>query len=84
MQFLHAAAGYPVASTWINAIKKGYYISWPGLTAENVRKHLTKSTITSRGHFEQQRKNLRSTKISDEEDLNIPPTQDTPNVWSHQ
>eukprot|EP00957_Ditylum_brightwellii_P177516 13520246-Ditylum_brightwellii.AAC.1 len=37
MQFLHAAAGYPVPLTWIKAIQKGYYISWPGLTADNVR-----------------------------------------------
>ena len=25
MEFLHAAAGYPVLSTWIAAIKKGYF-----------------------------------------------------------
>jgi hypothetical protein len=63
MQFLHAAAGYPVPSTWIQAIQKGYYISWPGLTAENVQRYLPKSPIMSWGHIGQLRKNTNSTKI---------------------
>eukprot|EP00957_Ditylum_brightwellii_P049819 3777019-Ditylum_brightwellii.AAC.1 len=62
MQFLHAAAGSPITSTWIDAISKGYYIMWPGLTADNVRKHLPKSIATSQGHLEQKRKNIASTK----------------------
>eukprot|EP00957_Ditylum_brightwellii_P088363 6731099-Ditylum_brightwellii.AAC.1 len=53
MQFLHAAAGYPAPSTWIKAVQKGYYISWPGLTADNVRWYLPKSPITSWGHIKQ-------------------------------
>eukprot|EP00957_Ditylum_brightwellii_P135003 10293686-Ditylum_brightwellii.AAC.1 len=62
MQFLHAAAGYSVPSTWIKAIQKGYNISWPGLTANNVRRYLPKSSITARGHIDQLRKNTNSTK----------------------
>eukprot|EP00804_Cyclotella_cryptica_P001915 CCRYP_007354-RB/>CCRYP_007354-RB protein AED:0.32 eAED:0.31 QI:82/0/0/1/0/0/5/0/565 len=30
--FLHATAGYPVKSTWLQAIKNGFYNSWSGLT----------------------------------------------------
>eukprot|EP00957_Ditylum_brightwellii_P076098 5784507-Ditylum_brightwellii.AAC.1 len=41
IQFLHAAAGSHVPSTWIDAINKGYYITLSGLTADNVRKHLS-------------------------------------------
>ena len=29
--YLHACAGYPVPSTWIKAIKKGFYSSWQKL-----------------------------------------------------
>jgi hypothetical protein len=32
IQFLHAAAFGPVKSTWITAIKRGYFATWPGLT----------------------------------------------------
>jgi hypothetical protein len=32
VHYLHAAAGFPVKSTWLAAIKAGNYASWPGLT----------------------------------------------------
>jgi hypothetical protein len=60
--FLHAAAGYPVPSTWMRAIQKGFYATWPGLTPSTVKQHLQKSIITSLGHLDQQRANLQSTK----------------------
>eukprot|EP00957_Ditylum_brightwellii_P059672 4529573-Ditylum_brightwellii.AAC.1 len=52
IQFLHAAAGSPVTSTWIKAVKNGYFISWPGQTVNNITKHLQKSVGTSRGYIE--------------------------------
>jgi hypothetical protein len=61
--FLHAAAGYPVLSTWIRAIRQGFYATWPGLTPAAVKRHLPKSIITDMGHMNQQRKNQRSTKV---------------------
>ena len=38
--YYHAAAGYPMKTTWIQAIKRGHYIGWPGLTTEHMQKHL--------------------------------------------
>ena len=49
-------------STWIQAIEKGFYATWPGLTVQAVRRHLPKSIITTTGHLDQQRKNKQSTK----------------------
>lgn len=43
IKYLHAAAGYPVNDTWINAINAGNYITWPGLTAKAVRRHFPQS-----------------------------------------
>eukprot|EP00957_Ditylum_brightwellii_P040341 3052918-Ditylum_brightwellii.AAC.1 len=43
MQFLPEAVGSPVTSTWTTAVKNNYFISWPGLTADNINKHLPKS-----------------------------------------
>eukprot|EP00957_Ditylum_brightwellii_P191960 14613046-Ditylum_brightwellii.AAC.1 len=62
MQFPHAAAGSPVPSTWIDAINNGFFFTWPGLTAANVRKYLPKSKATSQGHLEQKRQNIAPTK----------------------
>ena len=62
IQFLHAAAFSPVLSTFLQAIRNGHYATWPGLTVENVRRYLPKSTATVKGHLDQTRKNQRSTK----------------------
>ena len=39
VQYLHAAAGFLVKSTWITAIKAGNYASWLGLISANVSKY---------------------------------------------
>jgi hypothetical protein len=65
INYLHAACFSPVKSTWITAIKNGHFTSWPGLTEQAVKKHLSKSTSTTKCHLNQQRKNARTTKVKD-------------------
>jgi hypothetical protein len=60
--YLHAAAFSPVKSTWIAAIVKGYYTSWPGLTPSAVQKYYPQTIATAKGHLDQTRQNIRSTK----------------------
>lgn len=84
IKFLHAAAFSPVTTTWIDAIRNGHFLSWPGLTVEAVNKHLPKSFTTAQGHMDQSRMNYRSTKIqkttsTDEEDEPIIPVQEPNN-----
>jgi hypothetical protein len=88
IQFLHTACGSPVPSTWIAAINKGHFATWPGLTADLVRKHLPKSIATVKGHLNQHRKNVRSTKpkmapTTDSPDPDTSPKQLEPNVRTH-
>jgi hypothetical protein len=64
IHYLHAAAFSPVKSTWLAAIKKGYYTSWPGLTTAAVHKHYPQTTATAKGHMDQTRQNIRSTQKS--------------------
>ena len=33
ISYLHACAGFPMIATWIHAINKGWYSTWPGLTS---------------------------------------------------
>ena len=70
--YLHKAAFSPVPSTWIEAIDKGFFNTWPGLTAQLVKKHLLKSPATVKGHMRSIRQNLRSTKPRSSS--NLPPT----------
>ncbi len=59
---MHAVCGYPVKSTWLKALKAGNYIGWPMLTECNVNKYYPETSETSKGHMNQTRKNVRSTK----------------------
>jgi hypothetical protein len=62
--FLHACAFSPLPSTFLRAILRGHFNSWPGLTASLITKHLPKSLATSKGHLRMEQKNLQSTKIT--------------------
>ena len=64
IKYHHASAGYPVEDTWIKAINAGNYTTWPGLTAEAVRKHFPESDETQKGHMKRQRQGVRSTRLS--------------------
>ena len=62
VRYFHAAAGFPVRDTWLNAIKNGNYSSWPGLTYSNAAKYCPSSDATLMGHMIQTHQNVRSTK----------------------
>eukprot|EP00804_Cyclotella_cryptica_P026720 CCRYP_007945-RA/>CCRYP_007945-RA protein AED:0.35 eAED:0.35 QI:0/0/0/1/1/1/2/0/516 len=59
--FLHATAGYPVKSTWLQAIKHGFYNSRPGLTYQLVANYCPSADATIQGHMAQPRQHIRST-----------------------
>ena len=79
--YLHAACFSPTKTTFINAIKKNFLTTWPGLTADLVNKHLPTSVHTAKGHIKQELQGLQSTKknlptIQDD----MHPTSDIPNI----
>jgi len=62
IKWMHAVCGYPVKSTWLAAIDAGNFIGWPLLTVRNVKKYYPETTATPKGHMNQTRQNVRSTK----------------------
>jgi len=64
IKWMHAVCGYPypVKSTWLKAIKAGNYVGWPMLTERSVQKYYPETIETAKGHLNQKRKNVRSTK----------------------
>ena len=62
---MHAVCRYPVKSTWLKAIAAGIFIGWPLLNVRNVKKYYPETTETPKGHLNQTRKNVRSTKVMD-------------------
>ena len=62
IQCLHAACFSPSPSTWIKAVNNNFFTTWPGLTAQHIQKHLPKSPATTKGHLDQTRQGIQSTK----------------------
>ena len=60
--YLYACCGCPPLRTFLRAIKNGNMITWPGIHDINFNKHLTKSIASAKGHLNQERKNLQTTK----------------------
>jgi hypothetical protein len=60
--YLHAACFSPAPSTFIKAIKHGYFASWPGLTTDLITKHLPLQVATCKGHLDQEAQGLQSTQ----------------------
>ena len=52
-----------MVSTLIRAINNNWLTSFPGLTADGIRKHLPKSIQTTMGYMHKVRQNIRSTKV---------------------
>jgi hypothetical protein len=74
-KYLHATCWSPSKSTFLNAINNGNFITWPGLTTKLIRGHLPESVATAKGHLDQEKKNLQSTKLgsNDTEHQNFVP-----------
>ena len=85
-QYLSGAMFNPAKSTLVRAVRKKHLITFPGLTTNLISKHLPKSLATSKGHLDQEFKNLRSTKtiklpdIPDVYDEDIEPIQEPNNT----
>ena len=78
IRYLHGAAGFPTKRTWLQAIRKGNYLSWPLVSVKNVNKFFPESEETQKGHMRGQRQGVRSTKPATEkedEQVNIQPRQ---------
>jgi phosphopantetheinyl transferase (holo-ACP synthase) len=70
IKYQHAAAGFPIKETWLKAIVCGYYASWPGVTATNVKKYCPKYVETQKGHMKKQRQNVQLMKVRITDDDN--------------
>ena len=85
--FYHAALFSPSLSTWCTAIDAGHLTTWPDLTSAQVRRHPPPSIPMIKGHLDQQRANLQSTKRNNDKHANnatsVPPsTVDSTNATS--
>ena len=64
--FYHAACFSPTKRTFVDAIKRHAFASWPGLTVELINKYLSRTEATIKGKIRQQYKGKQSTRIQHE------------------
>ena len=60
IRFYHATLFSPSISTFIHAVKNGYFRSWPGLSVRAIKRHLRPSPAMVKGHMDQTRCNQSS------------------------
>ena len=70
-EYLHKCAFSPSLSTFQRAIRKGHLINWPGIADINFEKYITNLTLTAKGHLDQERANLQSTRDKNKNTLNV-------------
>ncbi len=51
IQYLHGAVGFPTKPSWLKAIRRGNYNSWPLINVKNVGKYFPESEDTQKGHM---------------------------------
>ena len=60
--FYYRCCFSPVKSTWKQNVRKGFFISWAGLTCAAIDKYLDKILASSKGNLRQTQQGVRSTK----------------------
>jgi hypothetical protein len=61
LNYFHKAMFRPTKSALIKALKQGHLIAWPGLTEDEINKHLKMKPATAMGHMNQKGQIIRST-----------------------
>ena len=61
-EYLHKCAFSPSLSKFQRAIRKGHFLTWPGSDDINFEKYIANLVPTAKGHLDQERANLQSTK----------------------
>ena len=59
---MHEASGFLVKSTWVRAIKRGNFETWPGLTYSNASKYFALAVETAKGYIVQSSQGVQSNK----------------------
>jgi hypothetical protein len=74
VHYLHKALFSPMKSAMLQAVKDGYLITWPGLTEDDINKHLKLTPATAMAHVNQRRQNISSTPKTPFSDQPTPDT----------
>jgi hypothetical protein len=60
VNYLHKSMSSPTKSAFLQAVKNGHLVTWPGLTEQAINKHLKLTPATAVGNMNQLCQNIRS------------------------
>ena len=85
-EYLNGCCFRPTPRFFVNVMKNGNFLTWPGLNNQQLLNHLPPNIATALENLDQERKNLQSTnsaksEVEVEEDSNFYP--DTESVKTH-
>jgi hypothetical protein len=61
VNYVHKAMFSPTKSALLQEVKNVHLITWPGLTEQEINKHVKLRPDTAMGHMNNRRHNIRST-----------------------
>jgi hypothetical protein len=56
--YLHGTVSFPTKPSWLKAICKGNYLSWPLINVKNIAKYFPESKETQKGHMHGQHRGV--------------------------
>jgi hypothetical protein len=69
VNYLHKACFNLTNTAILNAVKRGNFLKWPGLTEEAINTHFKMTPATVMGHMTQRRQNICSASRETESDV---------------
>ena len=78
-KYFHKCAFSPALTTLQKAVRKGHFITWPGIEEIKFEKNIINTLPTAKGHLDQERANLQSTKKSKTDIEDFTPSEGTGN-----
>ena len=82
-EYLHKCAFSPSLPTFQRAIRNGNLVTWPGINDINFEKYVQNLVPTAKGHLDQERSNLQSTKENNPEEEDFKPTDGKEKTWEN-
>ena len=72
--YIYKSCFSPPRSTLLKAINNNHFLGWPGIDDTSVKRLLSETMATAKGHLDQEQQHLQTTKHTTHDDDTFPPT----------
>ena len=72
--YIYKSCFSPPLSTLLKAINNNHFLGWPGIDDTSIKRLLSETMATAKGHLDQEQQHLQTTKHTTHDDDAFPPT----------